>query len=49
MWIAILDAAQEWGLAPWAVEDQASELWWERWKVLREERATYEAKRAQKE
>jgi len=37
LWVAVLEAAKEWGVPPWVIEEQASEEWWERWRVLREE------------
>jgi len=38
-WVMVLEAAKEWGIPPWQVEDEASVLWWQRWQVLREETA----------
>ncbi len=38
-WVTVLEAAKEWGIPPWQVEDEASVLWWQRWQVLREETA----------
>lgn len=44
MWLMVLEAGQEWGMAPWAVEEQATALWWERWRVWREEKGRFEAR-----
>ena len=38
-WVMVLEAAKEWSIPPWQVEDEASVLWWQRWQVLREETA----------
>ncbi len=38
LWVAVLDAAREWGIAPWQVEAEASKLWWDRWLCLKVER-----------
>lgn len=37
-WVAILEAAKEWGIPPWQVESEASQLWWDRWQAWYEER-----------
>jgi len=42
MWLMVLEAGKEWGLPPWAVEEQATALWWERWRVWREEKGRFE-------
>ena len=42
MWVMVLQAAQEWGAPPWVVEEQASELWWERWRCWKEEKGRFE-------
>lgn len=44
MWVMVLQAAQEWGAPPWVVEEQASELWWERWRCWKEEKGRFEAR-----
>jgi hypothetical protein len=36
-WILILQAAKEWSIPPWQVEDEATLLWWQRWRVFEEE------------
>ena len=36
-WVLVLEAAKEWGVAPWQIEDEASQLWWDRWMTLRSE------------
>ena len=47
-WVAILEAAETWSMSPWTVEEQASEVWWHRWRVYREESAAYQKHQAQK-
>lgn len=42
MWVMVLQAAQEWGAPPWVVEEQASKLWWERWRCWKEEKGRFE-------
>jgi hypothetical protein len=39
-WVLTLEAAEEWSQPPWVIEEEAPLLWWERWKVYREERIT---------
>ena len=48
MWVMVLQAAQEWGAPPWVVEEQASELWWERWRCRKEEKGRFEEGRGAK-
>lgn len=36
-WVLILQAAKEWGVPPWQVEDEATLLWWQRWRIFEEE------------
>jgi len=48
LWVAVLEAAKEWGVPPWVIEEQASEEWWERWRVLREETMVYQERRAKR-
>lgn len=35
----VLEAAKEWGCAPWVIEAEASAVWWQRWMCWREELA----------
>jgi hypothetical protein len=44
----VLLAAEEWNTAPWRIEEEATQEWWQRWRVLYEERAKV-AKRQQKQ
>lgn len=37
MWVAVLEAAKEWGIPPWRVEEEATAEWWDRWMVMRQE------------
>lgn len=48
MWVAILQAAEEWGTPPWVIEEQASQEWWDRWAVMREEEAMHQKRQAEK-
>jgi len=34
-----MEAAEEWHIPPWQVEEQATQEWWDRWVVMRQERA----------
>lgn len=43
----LLEAAKEWGIPPWQIEDDAPAVWMERWRVMREESAS-EVKRKSK-
>jgi hypothetical protein len=36
-WALVLQAAREWHVAPWVIENDCSRFWWEAWQVLREE------------
>jgi len=44
----VLQAAELWGVPPWQVEDEASQLWWERWRVWEDEKATARQRVAEK-
>jgi len=48
-WVLVLEAAKEWGVPPWQVEDEAPALWWGRWLAMREETAQARRDRAEKE
>lgn len=39
-----LEVAKEWGVPPWVIEEDAPWRWMERWRVMREEMATYQAR-----
>lgn len=43
-WVLALEAAKEWGMAPWVIEEEAPYRWMERWRVMREEMATYQSR-----
>ena len=43
----MLEAAKDWGVPPWQLEEDATALWMDRWRVMREEMAV-EAKRKNK-
>jgi hypothetical protein len=47
--VALLEAAKEWGVPPWVIEDEISLEWWERWRVLQEERAKTQQAKAPKQ
>ena len=47
-WVLILEAAKEWGIPPWQVEDEASLLWWQRWLTLRDETSDARKRQADK-
>ena len=34
-YVLVLEAAEEWGMAPWRVEAECSQYWWERWLIRR--------------
>ena len=34
-WVSVLQAAHEWGVPPWVVEEQCSEEWWWRYATYR--------------
>ena len=36
IWELILDASEAWGKAPWEIEEEASRIWWERYKLRRD-------------
>lgn len=36
----MLEAAKEWGVPPWAIEEEAPAIWIERWRIAREETTT---------
>jgi hypothetical protein len=38
-WVPVLLAAEEWSIAPWRIEEEATQEWWQRWRALYEERA----------
>lgn len=44
-WVATLEASKELGIPPWQVEEQVSQLWWERWLMWYEERRRAKPKR----
>ena len=45
----MLQAAREWHVAPWEIEEEGSLYWWERWQTLREmEAEAREQKRKEK-
>jgi len=48
LWVAVLEAAKEWGCPPWQIEEQASEEWWQRWRVMREESMRYQEHQAKR-
>jgi hypothetical protein len=31
MWVAVLDAAKDWGIPPWEIAGGNKLIWWERW------------------
>ena len=35
-WGLVLQAAREWHVAPWEVEENATSFWLDRWRTLRE-------------
>lgn len=38
-WVAIMDAASDWGVTPWSIAGDGREaLWWLRYEALRTER-----------
>lgn len=39
MWVLVLQAAEEWGCAPWVIEAEATAVWWQRWVCWKEEKA----------
>ena len=43
-WVLVLEAAKEWGVPPWQIETEASQQWWERWRLMREEIGRLERK-----
>lgn len=40
-WVMVMQAAAEWHIPPWQVENEASLLWWDRWNIYREEQARF--------
>ena len=36
-WVAILQMAEEWGIPPWQIEQEADPMWFERWQGYRSE------------
>ena len=36
-WVMVLEAAKEWGVPPWLLEEQMTQRWWDRWRLVREE------------
>lgn len=42
----ILQAADKWGVPPWQVEDEASRLWWERWRAWEDELERFRKEKA---
>lgn len=48
MWVLVLQAAEEWGVAPWVVEEQATATWWRRWLCWKEEKARFANRRSGK-
>jgi hypothetical protein len=47
-WAVVLQAAREWHVAPWEIEEQCPRFWWEAWQVLREEEAAARSDAADK-
>jgi len=37
-----LEAAKEWGVPPWVIDEEAPYLWVERWRALRDETAIHQ-------
>ena len=48
MWVLVLQAAEEWGVAPWVIEAEATAVWWQRWVCWKEEKARLANKRGGK-
>ena len=42
IWVMILQAADDWHVPPWVVEEDATADWWTRWRCWREERTAWE-------
>jgi len=45
--VLVLRAAELWGIPPWRVEDEATCIWWERWRVWEDEKAKARKEAAQ--
>lgn len=47
-WVVVLEAATEWGVPPWVIDNDASDIWIERWAAYRAEKHRAERVRAGK-